>query len=118
MTLVDTSIWINHLRYGNPRLESLLQDTQVLTHPWVIGELACGGLKNRKEILALLQALPETHIPEHHEVLHLLETHKLYGVGLGWVDINLLAAAQLTGCALWTADAQLQKTAAKLQLSD
>ncbi|MCA9473681.1 MAG: type II toxin-antitoxin system VapC family toxin [Nitrospirales bacterium] len=116
MTLVDTSIWVNHLRTGNPRLESLLQDTRVLIHPWIIGELACGEIKNREEILALLQALPETQIPEHHEVLHLLETHKLYGMGLGWVDMNLLAAAQLTGCTLWTADIPLQKAAAKLHL--
>ncbi len=118
MTLVDTSIWVNHFRHGSPRLESLLQDTQVLIHPWIVGELACGGLKNRKEILALLGTLPETHIPEHHEVMHLLENHKLYGTGIGWVDITLLAAAQLTGCAIWTADASLQKAVAKLQLSE
>jgi len=118
MTLVDSSIWVNHFRYGSPRLESLLRDTQVLIHPFIVGELDCGGLKNREEVLALLCALPETHIPEHHEVMHLLEAQKLYGTGIGWVAMNLLAAAQLTGCALWTADTSLQKAAAKLQRSE
>ncbi|WP_454060873.1 type II toxin-antitoxin system VapC family toxin [Candidatus Nitrospira salsa] len=92
MTLVDTSIWVNHFRYGSPRLESLLRDTQILIHPFIVGELACGGLKNRKEVLALLCALPETHIPEHHEVMHLLETQKLYGTGIGWVSYELVSS--------------------------
>ena len=117
MTLVDTSIWINHLRQGSPSLESLLQENQVLTHPWVIGELACGMLKNRTEILALFQALPEAQVAEQHEVLTFLESHKLFGLGLGWVDVNLLASAQLTGCAIWTADISLQKAANKLHLN-
>jgi hypothetical protein len=73
-------------------------------------------LKNRSEILALLQALPKGQIAEDDEVLHLLETQKLYGAGLGWVDINLLASAQLTGCGLWTADGPLQKAAIKLRI--
>ena len=114
MTLVDTSIWVDHLRQGSPRLESLLQDNQVITHPWVIGELACGTLKNRAEILALLQTLPEAQVPDHEEVLLFLESHKLFGRGLGWVDVNLLASAQLTGCHLWTADVPLQKAASTL----
>jgi predicted nucleic acid-binding protein len=116
MTLVDTSVWVNHLRTGRARLNSLLQDNLVLVHPFVIGELACGMLKNRSEILGLLQTLPETQVPEHHEVLHLLESHKLFGEGLGWVDMNLLASAQLTGCGLWTADTRLQKSANKLDI--
>ena len=88
----------------------------VLTHSAVIGELACGMLKNRSEILALLQALPKAQIADDHEVLHLLETQKLYGGGLGWVDSHLLASAQLTGCGLWTADGALHKAALKLHL--
>ena len=116
MTLVDTSIWVNHLRAGSPRLSNLLQECLVLTHSYVIGELACGMIKNRSEILALLQALPKAQIADDHEVLHLLESQKLYGSGLGWVDINLLASAQLTGCGLWTADGPLQKAAIKLHL--
>ncbi len=116
MTLVDTSVWVNHLRTGSPRLASLLQESLVLTHASVIGELACGMLKNRSEILALLQALPKAQIAEDHEDLHLLESQKLYGLGLGWVDIHLLASAQLTGCGLWTADNALHKAAIKLHL--
>ncbi|MFZ1746167.1 MAG: VapC toxin family PIN domain ribonuclease [Nitrospirales bacterium] len=88
----------------------------VLTHSYVIGELGCGMIKNRLEILALLQALPKAQIADDHEVLHLLESQKLYRSGLGWVDINLLASAQLTGCGLWTADSPLQKAAIKLHL--
>ena len=117
MTLVDTSIWVNHLRQGSPSLETLLQEKQVLTHPWVIGELACGMLKNRTEILALLQTLPQAQVPEYDEALNFLESQKLFGLGLGWVDVNLLASAQLTGCDLWTADVSLQKAASKLHLN-
>jgi hypothetical protein len=116
MTLVDTSVWVNHLRAGSPRLATFLQESLVFTHSYVIGELACGMLKNRSEILALLQALPKARIADDDEVLHLLESQKLYGAGLGWVDINLLASAQLTGCGLWTADGPLQKAAIKLHL--
>ena len=118
MTLVDTSIWVNHLRVGSPQLQALLEEGQLLIHPYVIGELACGMMKNRIEILLLLQTLPEALVPEHHEVLDLLESQKFFGLGLGWVDISLLASAQLTGCSLWTADASLQKAATKLHLSE
>ena len=116
MILVDTSVWVNHLRTGSPRLAYFLQESLVLTHSVVIGELACGMLKNRSEILALLQALPKAHVADEHEVLHLLESQKLYGVGLGWVDSHLLASAQLTGCELWTTDGALQKAAVKRDL--
>lgn len=73
-------------------------------------------LKNRAEILELLQTLPSAQVPEHHEVLTFLESHALFGSGLGWVDVNLLASAHLTGCALWTADVRLQKAANRLHL--
>ena len=88
----------------------------MLIHPYIIDELACGTLKNRVEILTLLQTLRLAQIPEHHEVLHVLESHSLFGKGLGWVDVSLLASAQLTGCTLWTADSALQKTASILGL--
>ena len=114
--LVDTSVWVNHLRTGSPRLTSFLQESFVLTHSFVIGELACGMIKNRIEILALLQALPKARVAEESEVLHLLESQQLCGEGLGWVDINLLASAQLTGCGLWTADGPLQKAAIKMHI--
>ena len=116
MILVDTSIWVNHLRAGSPRLVSFLQESLVLTHSFVIGELACGMLKNRSEIFALLQALPKAEIADDHEVLHLLKSQKLYGRGLGWIDSHLLASAQLTGGGLWTADGALLKAAIKLHI--
>ncbi len=116
MMIVDTSVWVNHLRAGNPRLASFLQKGLVLTHSHIIGELACGMLKNRSEILALLQTLPQAQIAEDHEVLHFLESQRLYGLGLGWVDSHLLASSQLTGCGLWTMDTALQTAAIKLHL--
>jgi len=116
MILVDTSVWIEHLRSGGKRLGALLHDDQVLCHPFIVGELACGVLQNRREILTLLAALPEAHVAEHHEVLHLLEAKQLYGRGLGWVDAHLLASARLTGCALWTFDKPLRGAAAALKI--
>ena len=116
MILVDTSVWVNHLRVGSLRLQTLLEDGQLLIHPYVIGELACGMLKNRVEIISLLQTLPEALVPEHHEVLYLLESQKFFGLRLGWVDISLLASAQLTGCGLWTVDVSLKNAATKLRL--
>ena len=98
MILVDTSVWIDHLRRGNERLKSLLHDDQVLCHPFVIGELACGNLHNRNEVLYLLEALPGVPVADHTEVLHLIDAHRLYGQGLGWIDAHLLASALLTGC--------------------
>ena len=100
MTMVDTSVWVDHLRARNARLNSLLQDGQVICHPFVVGELACGNPRNRQEVLSLLAALPEATIAEHREVLHLVDAARLFGRGLGWVDAHLLASALLTGCAL------------------
>lgn len=116
MTLVDTSIWVDHLRKGTPTLGRLLQEKQVLTHPWIIGELACGMLRNRNEILTLLQDLPQAQIADDHEVFSFIETYKLFGKELGWVDVNLLASAQLTGCTLWTTDKSLKNSTEKLRL--
>jgi predicted nucleic acid-binding protein len=115
MILVDTSVWVQHLQTGNPRLGALLRDEQVLSHPFVVGELACGNLRNREEILALLAALPEARVAEHHEVLHLVGSARLYGRGLGWVDAHLLASALLSRCAFWTLDKRLQRVAATLR---
>jgi predicted nucleic acid-binding protein len=117
MILIDTSVWIEHLRVGSARLRSLLYNEEVLCHPFIVGELACGTLRNRKEILALLTALPEAPIAEHQEVLHLLEAERLYGRGLGWVDVHLLASALISGCTLWTLDNPLKRTAAALRIS-
>ena len=114
MILVDTSVWIEHFRRESERLRTLLYDEQVLCHPFVVGELACGLLQNRQEILRLVSALPEAHVAEQAEVLRFLETRQLYGRGLGWVDAHLLASALLSGCPLWTLDKPLQRAAAAL----
>ena len=116
MILVDTSVWVEHLRTGNPRLQSLLHDGEVLCHPFVIGELACGGLRNREEILNLLAHLPQARVAEHDEVLNLVETERLYGRGLGWVDAHLIASARITGCGLLTLDRPLRRVAADLRI--
>jgi hypothetical protein len=117
MILADTSVWVEHLRRGSDRLAALLQDEQVLVHPFVVGELACGNLKNRTEVLGLLAALPQAHVASHQEVLHLLETHGLHGRGLGWIDMHLLAATLLSGSTLWTFDAPLARAASALKVS-
>lgn len=117
MILVDTSVWVEHLRAGSARLQALLHDDQVLCHQFVIGELACGNLRKRGQLLGLLAALPEARLAEHHEVLHLLDSARFYGRGLGWVDLHLLASALISGCALWTLDRPLQRAAEDLKIS-
>lgn len=116
MILVDTSVWIDHLRRGNARLRSLLDANEVLSHPVVVGELACGTLQARAEILEYLQELPAATIADHREVLSLLENERLYGRGIGWTDMHLLASARLSGARLWTLDASLATVAASLDL--
>jgi predicted nucleic acid-binding protein len=116
MILVDTSVWIEHFRAGNERLKTLLFDQQVLCHPFVVGELACGTLQKREAILAILKALPEAHLLEHKEVMSFLEAQRLYGHGIGWVDAHLLASTLLTGCAIWTFDKPLRRAAAALNV--
>lgn len=117
MILVDTSVWIDHLRHGNNRLKTVLNEGLVLCHPFVIGELASGNLKKRNEILNLLGALPEPRVAEHFEVMHFVNAHHLNGCGLGWIDMHLLTSALLTKCSLWTLDKRLRDTAATLEIS-
>ena len=114
MVLVDTSVWINHLRKTNKGLVELLQGGLVLIHPFVAGELACGNLKNRREILSLLQSLPMSTQAEHDEVMRFIESHKLMGRGLGYIDVHLIASSFLTNAELWTLDARLAETSVKL----
>lgn len=116
MILVDTSVWIEHLRVGNDRLKALLFDEQVLCHPFVVGELACGTLHKRGEILSMLQALPQAPLLEHEEVLSFLEARRLHGCGIGWVDAHLLASTLFTGCTLWTFDKPLRRAATALNV--
>ena len=109
MTLVDTSVWVQHLRHGNRDLRSLLEKEDVLCHPLIIGELACGSITNRNEVLDLLQALPVALTAEHHEVMHFLHEQRLYGRGLGWIDLHLLTSVSLSKASLWTNDRALKK---------
>jgi len=116
MVLVDTSVWVNHLRRGDIQLEELLRAEKVVCHPFVIGELACGNIKNRSEILALLQALPQAPTIDLSEYLYFIEQNHLSGIGIGFVDVHLLSSAKLSGIPLWTNDKRLKETALKLKI--
>jgi len=117
MILVDTSVWVFHLRKNQPRLIELLNEGEVACHPFILGELACGNIRNRTTVLSLLEALPKAVLVEHEEVLAFIETHKLMGRGLGYIDIHLLASAVLTGLPLWTLDKKLKGAAEGLHCS-
>ena len=118
MILVDTSIWIDHLRTGNPKLAALLQNGQVLAHPFVLGELALGNLSRRNEILGLLGNLPQITTATDPEVLVLIENHRLFGRGIGFIDAHLLAATFLTpGTGLWTRGRRLAAVSLGLGLA-
>lgn len=116
MVLVDTSIWVNHFRYGHHYLQELLLENEVYCHPFIMGELACGHLKNREEILSLLKNLPRASILYDDEILHFIEQEKLMGLGIGYIDIHLLASAMVSDLLLWTADKKLKKVAQKLKV--
>ena len=118
MILVDTSIWIDHLRSGNTRLADLLDRSQVLAHPFVTGELACGNLRNHDEILRLLNGLPQSPVASPAEALYFIERNQLMGLGVGYIDIHILAATALAENArLWTGDKRLKKVANKMKLA-
>jgi predicted nucleic acid-binding protein len=117
MMLVDTSVWIDHLRRGDAELAAMLSEGQVLVHPWVVGELACGNLQDRKLVLELLQSLPSAPVASAGEVLFFIEKHALMERGIGYVDVHLLAAARLAGTRLWTRDRQLVVVADELGMA-
>jgi predicted nucleic acid-binding protein len=117
MVLVDTSVWVSHLRNGDVGLEKLLDDGEVVCHPFIVGELACGNLKNRHEILTYLQSLPMTILAEDEEVLKFIENNQLMGKGLGYIDIHLIASAVLTDVPLWTLDKTLDKITKKIGIN-
>ena len=118
MILVDTSVWIEHLRRGEPRLAAALDEGEVLVHPFVIGELACGNIGNRERILDLLQELPRASEASHDEVMVMIDRRKLRAKGIGYVDAHLLAAVAITPLAtLWTLDKRLRAVAASLSLA-
>lgn len=114
MILVDTSVWIDHFRNDNSLLRELLNTSRATCHPFVIGELACGYLTKRKEILSLLHALPQADVVNDREVLFFIEERILMGRGMGLVDIHLLASALITPCTLWTIDKRLRAVAGQL----
>ena len=118
MILVDTSVWIDHLRSGEPKLSEALEGGGVLMHPFVLGELACGNLENRAEVLRLLGDLPPAPIAKHPEALNFIERRALMGRGIGYIDVHLLASVALDGAArLWTRDRRLATAAEELNLA-
>jgi predicted nucleic acid-binding protein len=113
--LVDTSVWVDHLRAGDRTLVRLLENSQVLVHPFVIGELALGNVRQRANLLAELQNLPQAPVASDQEVLRFIELHELFGLGIGYVDAHLLAAVRLSaGSSLWTRDKRLLAIAVHL----
>lgn len=112
--LVDTSVWIDHFRRSHPHLSELLVDGHVVHHSAVIGELACGTLRERDRVLHDLQRLPGLPQARAEEALHLVERHRLWGRGLGWTDVLLLASCRLGGADLWTRDRALHAAAVEL----
>lgn len=118
MILVDTSVWVDHLRKSNGALVEQLGRGLVLAHPFVVGELALGNLRQRRAVLNALSNLPRASIATDEEVLHLIEEHTLFERGIGYVDAHLLAATSLTGGAsLWTVDRRLNEVASRLGIA-
>jgi hypothetical protein len=115
LILVDTSVWVDHLRRGDLGLVALLERTAVVMHPFVVGEIACGSLKDRQSLLELLHDLPRAVIATDDEAMQFIERHRLYGKGIGYIDVHLLASVALTGGAqLWTRDQRLRQVAATM----
>lgn len=114
MILLDTSVWVDHLRRGDSLVVQVLEAGQAAAHAFVIGELACGNLKSRLRVIDLLQALPQLAMAMDDEVLYFIERHKLMGRGIGYVDAHLLAAASISGSLLWTRDKRLREISTEL----
>lgn len=117
MILVDSSVWIQHFKKDSKPLRQALDREELLIHPLILGELSLGNYKNRKEILELLSALPRPTIASDDEVFTLIEKFKLYGKGLGWIDVNLMASCLLSQARLWTYDRALLAESKKINLS-
>ena len=118
MILVDSSIWVDHLRERDEALADLLNSGRVLAHPFVIEELALGNLRQRDVVLGDLQDLPQARVVTHHEILEFIGRRQLFGLGIGYVDVHLLAAVRLTlGASLWTRDKRLHRIAEQLGLA-
>lgn len=116
MVLVDTSVWVTHLRETHTGLVKLLNDGEAACHPFIMGELACGNLENRTIILSLLEALPMAAAVEHEEALSFIKGHNLMGKGLGYIDIHILASAVLSRTPVWTLDKKMEQVTEILRL--
>jgi predicted nucleic acid-binding protein len=117
LILADTSVWIDHLRKDEPALVALLNSGQVVTHPYIVGELALGNLRQRKAILGAMQNLPQATVARDDEALAMIDRWALYGRGIGYVDAHLLASVPLSpGALLWTRDQRLRTVAVALSL--
>ena len=116
MVLVDTSVWVAHLRNGSTELANLLNNGSVLCHPLIVGELACGNLKDRAIILSFLKLLPMSIEADHEEVLSFIEDNRLMGKGIGYTDAQIVASAVLTGIPIWTLDKKLAQVADELRV--
>lgn len=115
MILVDTSVWVDHFREGDASLAALLADGRVMTHPFVIGEIALGAIPKREAIIGDLGALPSAETVSFGEIVHFIERQALFGLGIGYVDAHLLASTFLTkGAALWSRDKRLAAAAERL----
>jgi len=114
--LVDTSVWIEHLREGVADLVEALGRGEVVMHPFVVGELACGNLSDREDTIELLQQLRSVAVADHAEVMAFIEAQRLYGCGIGYIDVHLLASSAIDGAKLWTNDRRLRELAATLDL--
>ncbi len=112
--LVDTSVWVSHFRFSEDRLVMMLDEEDVACHPYIIGELACGTMKNRVEILDLLRSLPMVKTTTQEEILFFIDENKLMGQGLGYIDVHLLSSAVLSDIPIWTLDKYLAKAASRL----
>ena len=117
MILVDTSVWISHLRRHNQQLDDLLDSELIFCHPLIIGEISCGHLQNRSLILSLFEELPQVSTATHQEALIFIERHGLMGRGLSFIDIHLLASCQIEDLTIWTQDKLLQRAAQVLHLN-
>ena len=118
MILVDTSVWIDHLRHGDPSLVTVLESGRVLMHPFVVGEVACGNLNRRAEVLMLLRELPPAPVASDDEALEFVERRGLMGRGIGYIDVHLLASVALAGdVRLWTRDKNLGSAAKEMELA-
>lgn len=114
MTIVDTSVWVDHFTRGNEVLRNLLSEGMVLIHPFIIGELSLGRMRNRSEVLSLLHALPRAKTADHGEVLEFIESNHLIGIGIGWIDAHLLASMRLSNATMLTTDKAMLSALARM----